>query len=174
MENRTPSDLSLPYGKIALWGLAASVLLSGAVLLASPLSPVRLAAGFVEAGPGTRAVLPLEGARLPSPAEMGRRAVADVLGQHAPRVVIGSRGAGAVRIAPELEAELTREWVRLAPEIRAELSREWARLVPELTTELAREWTRLPAELRAEMRRELRGLHLRIEAAPAGFVVDGG
>lgn len=170
MENRRPSELSLPYGRIAMWGIAVSVVVTGAFLLVAPCSPARLAARALDVAPEVRAVLPPGVRSLPTAAEMGRHAVEEVLGQKG-RV---DHEHDWLRVAPELGIELSREWSVLFPELGAEISREWGRVLPELSAELSREWTTMAPELRREMRRELRGLRVEIAPSWPAIVVGGG
>lgn len=162
MESRRSSDLSLPYGKVALWGIAVSVVVTGAFLAASPFSPVGLAEKALDGRDVLRDAVLLDGRHLPTAAEVSRRAVGEVLGE---RREGGPGGYGVewLRVVPELSSELSREWGRLAPELRAELAREWTKIAPELRE-----------EMRRELRRELRGLRVQVDASPSGVWVDGG
>lgn len=165
MESRRSSDLSLPYRKVALWGIAVSVVVTGAFLAASPCSPVQLAEKVLDGRDVVRGAVFLDGRHLPTAAEMSRRAVGEVLGRR------GGDGHGAGTADGPA-------WLRVVPELSSELSREWGRLVPELRAEIAREWTKIAPELREEMRREvrreLRGLRVGIDASPSGVWLDGG
>ena len=174
MENRRPSELSLPYGRVAKWGIVASVVATGVFLLAAPWSPVRLAARALDAAPEVRAVLPRGVGALPTAAEVGRHAVKEVLGQEGRVDHRRVHDHEWLRVAPELGIELSREWGALFPELGAELSREWGRVLPELSAELSRGWTTTAPELRREMRRELRGLRVEIAPSWPAVVVGGG
>lgn len=162
MESRQPPDLSLPYRRIALWGIAVSVVVTGAFLAAAPCSPVRLAEKALGGEDVLGAAERMDGTHGPTAAEVSRWAVGQVLGKGSPD---GFRAADRP------------EWLRVVPELSSELSREWGRLAPELSAELAREWTKIAPELREEMRRELRrelrGLRVEIDASPSGVWVDG-
>lgn len=135
-----------------MWGIAVSVVVTGAYLALAPGSPARMAARALDGrSPVYGALLP-DGRHLPTAAEVGRRAVAEVLGE-------GHDGEWS-RVVPQLGAEMAREWSRMAPKMRAEVRREWREIAPELRD-----------ELRRELRRELQGLRVEFDAAPSGVSV---
>lgn len=102
-----------------MWGLGLSVVLTGALLLAAPFSPVRFALRVLDGRPDVRAVQ-----------------------VHLRPGAAGGPSHGWTRVVPELGAELSREWTRAAPRLGAELAREWTRMAPELREEMRRELRR--------------------------------
>lgn len=157
MESRRTSDLSLPYGKIAMWGVALSVVVTGAFLALAPSSPARMAAQALDGrSPVSGALLP-DVRHLPTAAEVGRRAVEEVL---------GGGHDGEHRWGHEDEStrdDRVPDWLRIAPRMRAEVRREWRKMAPELRD-----------ELRRELRRELRGLRVDVDATGWGAAVLSG
>lgn len=156
MESSRPSDLSLPYGKIAMWGIALSVVVTGAFLVLAPCSPARMAARALDGrSPVSGALLP-DGRHLPTAAEVGRRAVEEVLGE---------------------DHHVEHRWVREHDGIHDHRAPDWLRIVPALGVELGGEWREMAPELRdelrRELRRELRGLRVEFDAAPSRVSVDG-
>lgn len=159
MESRRPSDLSLPYGKIAMWGIVVSVVVTGTFLALAPSSPARMAAQALDGRtPLSGALLP-DGRHLPTAVEVGRRAVEEVLGEDRH---VEHRW---VREHDGIHDHRVPDWLRIAPALGIEIRREWREMAPELRD-----------ELRRELRRELRGLRVEIDAAPSGgsgVSVDG-
>lgn len=186
MESRRTSDLSLPYGKIAMWGIALSVVVTGAYLALAPSSPARMAAQALDGRPPVSGALLPDGRHLPTAVEVGRRAVEEVLGEnhhvehrwvHEHDGIHDHRVPEWLRIVPDLGVELGGEWSRVVPQLGAEMAREWVRMAPRMRAEIRREWREMAPELRdelrRELRRELRGLSVEFDVAPSGVSVDG-
>lgn len=163
MESRRPSHLSLPYGKIAMWGIAVSVVATGAFLALAPCSPLAMASRVLDGGGELRGELRTYGRHLPMAAEVSRRAVAEVLGQVPPGEHRWAHRHEWLHVGPELGVELSRVWSGVAPELGVELSGAWTKIAPELRE-----------EMRRELRRELRGLRFEVDASPPAVWVDGG
>ncbi len=189
MESRRTSELSLPYGKIAMWGIAISVVVTGTYLALAPSSPARMAAEALDGRSTLSGALLPDGRHLPTAAEVGRRAVEEVLGAghdvehrwvHEHESTRDERVLDGLRIVPGLRVELDGDWTRMLPNVGAEMAREWSRMAPRMRAEVRREWREMAPELRdelrRELRRELRGLRVEIDAAPSGVSgvsVDG-
>lgn len=140
-----------------MWGIAVSVVITGAYLALAPSSPARMAAQALDGrSPLSGALLP-DGRHLPTAAEVGRRAVEEVLG--AGHDVEHRR----VHEHDWIHDDRAPEWLRIVPRMRAEVRREWRKVAPELRE-----------ELRRELRRELRGLRVDVDAAGWGAAALSG
>lgn len=87
-----------------MWGIAASVVVTGAFLVLAPCSPVQLAAQALDGRSDLGRALLLDGRHLPTAAEVGRRAVEDVLGERSGAV--SAKGDGSRWLREEMRREL--------------------------------------------------------------------